>query len=200
MPPRRRTFYLADATLLSNPKIRGLARQEPDRWITVIGAFHILIGVATLNGSPRLTSQEIADTLGDGHDDLIGLLRGVGLMTSTGISRSTFEDWCPKPRPRYPSDEKPRPHSGGKGTDSGGVAADSGGIDTDSDGMPTSTTSSTSSAIAASSPSSRAEKDDDGLTTPRTKKERLDDLSVRFQAGEFDELEYKRRRDEVNAA
>ena len=117
MPPRRRTFYLADATLLSNPKILRLRRQHPDDWISVVGAFHLLIGVATLNGSPKLTQDDISDVLG-GRDDLIVTLRSAGLMTPTGIDKATFNDWCPKPRPQYPSD---RNRSGGKSADSGGV-------------------------------------------------------------------------------
>jgi hypothetical protein len=149
MPPRRRTFYLADATLLSNPKILRLRRQHPDEWLSVLGGFHVLIGVATLNGSPKLSQDEISDVLGD-QTDVIALLRDVGLMTPTGIDRATFNDWCPKPRPQYPSDKKPRKHSGGKGTDSGGVGRDSGGIGAESGGMPTSTTSSPSKASSSS--------------------------------------------------
>lgn len=149
MPPRRRTFYLADATLLSNPKILRLQRQHPDDWITVVGAFHLLIGVATLNGSPKLAQNDISDVLG-GRDDLIERLREAGLMTPTGIDRATFNDWCPKPRPQYPSDKKPRDRSGGNGPDSGGVGHDSAGVGTDSDGMPTSSTSSPSSSKTAS--------------------------------------------------
>ena len=147
MPPRRRTFYLADATLLSNPKILRLRRQHPDDWIAVVGAFHLLIGVATLNGSPKLAQDDISDVLG-GRDDLIGRLREAGLMTPTGIDRATFNDWCPKPRPQYPSD---RNRSGGKGADSGGVGRDSTGVGADSDGMPTSSSSSSSGATSASS-------------------------------------------------
>jgi len=146
MPPRRRTFYLADATLLSNPKILRLRRQHPDEWVTVIGAFHLLIGVATLNGSPKLAQNDISDVLG-GRDDLIELLREAGLMTPTGIDRATFNDWCPKPRPQYPSD---RNRSGGKGADSGGVGPDSGGVGAESRGIPTSSSSSASSSKTAS--------------------------------------------------
>ena len=149
MPPRRRTFYLADATLLSNPKVLRLQRQHPDEWLAVLGAFHVLIGVATLNGSPKLSEADIDDVLGD-QKSLTDLARSVGLMTSTGIDRATFNDWCPKPRPQYPSDKKPRNHSGGNGTDSGGVGRNSGGVVSESGGMPT---SSPSSASTTASPS-----------------------------------------------
>ena len=203
MPPRRRTFYLADATLLSNPKIRGLTRREPERWVAVIGAFHVLIGVATLNGSPRLTRQEITDTLGDGHDDLIDLLRAVGLMTPTGISRSTFEDWCPKARPQYPSDKKPRGNSGGNGTDSGGVGPDSGGVGTDSGGIPTSSSSSGSSALAASSSSSRgggrSAGERNGLKALNGD-DAIKALDAAFAEGRIDGVEYHRQREAMGAA
>ena len=162
MPPRRRTFYLGDATILSNPKVRRLARQHPDRWLSVLGAFHVLIGVATLNGSPRLTRDEITDTIGEGHDDLIGLLREVGLMTTTGIRRETFDAWTPKARPKYPSDEKGRPNtaeSDGETRNSAGVGRsitefrrNSDGVHADSGGVPTSSTSSSSS-TGSTSPS-----------------------------------------------
>ena len=45
MPPRRRTFYLADATLLSNPKVLRLKRLHPDDWLSVLGGFHLLISI-----------------------------------------------------------------------------------------------------------------------------------------------------------
>lgn len=149
MPPRRRTFYLADATLLSNPKVLRLRRDHPDEWLSVLGAFHILIGVATLNGSPRLSESDITDVLGE-QTVVIGLLRDVGLMTATGIDRVTFNDWCPKPRPQYPSDKKPRRRSAGKRPDSGGVGTDSGGVGPESDGIPTSSSSSASPSKASS--------------------------------------------------
>lgn len=149
MPPRRRTFYLADATLLSNPKILRLRRQHPDDWITVVGAFHLLIGVATLNGSPKLSQDDISDVLG-GRDDVIATLRVAGLMTPSGIDRATFEDWCPKPRPQYPSDRKPRRRSAGNKHDSAGVGHDSAGVGTESGGMPTSSSSSVATTKASS--------------------------------------------------
>jgi hypothetical protein len=146
MPPRRRTFYLADATVLSNSKVRRLARQHPDDWLAAWGAFHILIGVATLNGSPRLTDEDVTDTLGADHDRLADVLRDAGLLTRTGIDPATFREWCPKPRPRYPSDSR------GITPDSDGVPPDSGGIEHDSARTPTeSPTSSTSSSSTSSS-------------------------------------------------
>lgn len=168
MPPRRRTFYLADATLLSNPKILRLRRQHPDEWIAVVGAFHLLIGVATLNGSPKLTHDDISDVLG-GQDELIARLREAGLMTPTGIDRATFNDWCPKPRPIYPSDLKPRKRSARNKHDSGGVGHDSGGVGTESGGIPTSSTTSSSSTATTSSSRGVAARplvaaDDDPLT------------------------------------
>lgn len=199
MPPRRRTFYLADATLLSNPKIRGLARTEPDRWLTAIGAFHVLIGVATLNGSPRLTPQEISDTLGDGHGDVIALLRTVGLMTPTGISRSTFEDWCPKARPQYPSDKKPRRNSGGDDTDSGGVGRDSGGVRSDSGGMPTSSTSSSTKAASSSRGVGHSAGRRNGLKALNDD-EAIRALDQRYADGLIDGAEYRRQRKELEAA
>lgn len=150
MPPRRRTFYLADATLLSNPKILRLRHAHPDEWLAVLGGFHVLIGVATLNGSPKLSPSDIADVLGD-QETVIALMREAGLMTPTGIDRATFNEWCPKPRPVYPSDKKPRNHSGGNTSDSAGVGADSGGVGTESGGIPTSSTSSSSSSKAGAS-------------------------------------------------
>jgi hypothetical protein len=152
MPPRRRTFYLADATVLSNSKVRGLSREHPRDWLAAWGAFHVLIGVATLNGHPRLSSRDLTDTLGPEHADLLAMLRRVGLLTRSGIDPETFEEWCPKARPKYPSDYNGKPpDSGGVGSDSGGVGQDS----AESDGASTSTTSSSSSSGAASSPPSR---------------------------------------------
>lgn len=49
-------------------------------------------------------------------------------------------------------------------------------------------------------PSPRDADEDDGLTTPPTKEEALIALSVRFQHGEFDVLEYARKRKAVEAA
>jgi len=152
MPPRRRTFYLADATVLSNSKVRGLSREHPRDWLAAWGAFHVLIGVATLNGHPRLSSRDLADTLGPEHADLIAMLRKVGLLTRSGIDPDTFEEWCPKPRPKYPSDS-----AGVKG-DSAGVVPDSVGVgknSAESDGVPTSTSSSSSGSTTASSSTSR---------------------------------------------
>jgi hypothetical protein len=202
MPPRRRTFYLADATLLSNPKVRRLSRTHPDEWLAVIGAFHVLIGVATLNGSPKLSSEEITDVLG-GHEDLVTLLRGAGLMTARGIDKATFDEWTPKARPKYPSDDKPRPDSGGVHPDSGGVGHDSDGIPGDSDGIPTSVTSSSSGSTTASSPPSRgvgrsATKNDDGPKA-RTKEKALLALSDDFLSGKIDELTYTRQRKALTA-
>jgi len=160
MPPRRRTFYLADATLLSNPKILRLKRLHPDDWLSVVGAFHLLIGVATLNGSPRLSKDDIEDVLG-GHATVAELLRSAGLMTRTGIDRATFEEWTPKPRPKYPSDGGVKSDSDGVEPDSAVVGTDSAGIKpipSESDGMPTSSTSSSSVSTAASSSSSRGVK------------------------------------------
>ena len=154
MPPRRRTFYLADATVLSNSKVRGLARSNPDEWLSAWGAFHVLIGVATLNGHPRLSSRDVADVLGPEHLHLAELLRKVGLLTRSGIDPETFEEWCPKPRPKYPSDYAgAKPDSDGVDPDSAGVSRDS----AESDGAPTSTTSSSSASKTASS--SRGAKD-----------------------------------------
>lgn len=200
MPPRRRTFYLADATLLSNPKILRLRRQQPDEWITVVGAFHLLIGVATLNGSPKLTHDDISDVLG-GRDDVIALLRDAGLMTPTGIDRATFNDWCPKPRPQYPSDRKPRPHSGGKRADSGGVGSDSGGVDTESDGMPTSSSSSASKAKAASSSGGVGHSAGrrNGLKA-LTGADAIRALDAEYADGRITSAEYHRRREEIEAA
>src|SRR6185369_2481595 len=134
MPPRRRTLYLADATVLSNSKVRGLSRDHPRDWLAAWGAFHVLIGVATLNGSPRLSSRDLTDVLGPEHGDLVEMLRRVGLLTRSGIDPATFEEWCPKARPKYPSDY-------------GGVGADS----AESNGASTSSTSSSSKAGASSS-------------------------------------------------
>lgn len=212
MPPRRRTFYLADATLLSNPKVRRLSRTHPDEWLAVIGAFHVLIGVATLNGSPKLTTDEITDVLG-GHEDLVTLLRGAGLMTARGIDRATFEEWTPKARPKYPSDV-PRPSgdtsdSDGVDPDSGGISddsADSAGIPPDSDGMPTSTTTSSSSSVSTtgSSPPSRgaghsAKTKNDDEPKARTKEEALHWLSEEYKAGRIDEVAYARQRKVLTA-
>lgn len=151
MPPRRRTFYLADATVLSNSKVRGLSRAHPRDWLAAWGAFHVLIGVATLNGSPRLSSQDIADVLGPEASDLVSHLRRVGLLSRSGIDPETFDEWCPKPRPKYPSDSK------GVKSDSAGIVSDSGGVVSDSaesNGVPTSsTTSSSVSTTASASPS-----------------------------------------------
>jgi hypothetical protein len=197
MPPRRRTFYLADATVLSNSKVRGLARDYPRDWLAAWGAFHVLIGGATLNGSPRLSSRDLADVLGPEHADLLNLLRRVGLLTRSGIDPDTFEEWCPKPRPRYPSDDR------GNKSDSDGITSDSDGVGRNSaekDGVPTSSSSSSSPSKAASSSSSRgvgSAKDDDGLKAPRTKEEALHALSERFQRGELSELEYSRQRKEI---
>jgi hypothetical protein len=152
MPPRRRTFYLADATVLSNSKVRGLSREHPRDWLAAWGAFHVLIGVATLNGHPRLSSRDLADTLGPEHADLVVMLRKVGLLTRSGIDPETFEEWCPKPRPKYPSDYNGKPpDSGGVGSDSGGVSVDS----AESNGAPTSTTSSSSASSSKAASSSR---------------------------------------------
>lgn len=104
MPPRRRTFYLADATVLSNSKVRRLTARYPDDWLAAWGAFHILIGVATLNGSPKLPVEDVAVTLGPDHTRLTAMLREVGLLSRGGIDPDTFTEWCPKPRPKYPSD------------------------------------------------------------------------------------------------
>lgn len=146
MPPRRRTFYLADATALSNGKVRRLTRLHPDVWLAAWGAFHVLIGVATLNGSPRLTDADVTDTLGTDHDHLAAVLREVGLLTRNGVDPQTFRDWCPKPRPKYPSD------SGGARPDSDGIRptpAESDPIPMES---PTSSTTSTSSSPSGSTP------------------------------------------------
>lgn len=201
MPPRRRTFYLADATVLSNSKVRGLARSHPRDWLAAWGAFHVLIGVATLNGSPRLSSRDIADVLGPEAGDLVEHLRRVGLLTRSGIDPETFEEWCPKPRPKYPSDNR-----GGK-ADSDGIDGDSAGVGDDSaesNGAPTSSTSSSSGSLTASSPPSRGAGRSaigkDGPKDTPTKEKMLNDLSALFRAGDLNELEYKRRRDEVNAA
>ena len=201
MPPRRRTFYLADATLLSNPKILRLRRQHPDDWITVVGAFHLLIGVATLNGSPKLSQDDISDVLG-GRDDLIARLRDAGLMTPQGIDRATYNDWCPKPRPQYPSDRKPRNRSGGNAPDSGGVGPDSGGVGTESGGMPTSTTSSSSSSKAASSPRGVAHSANGTNDGPKaqTREEALLALSDEYKAGRLTDIEYSRKRKELRSA
>lgn len=203
MPPRRRTFYLADATVLSNSKVRGLSRDHPRDWLAAWGAFHVLIGVATLNGSPRLSSRDLTDVLGPEHSDLVAMLRRVGLLTRSGIDPETFDEWCPKARPKYPSDYKgDKPDSDGIVSDSGGVGGDS----AESDGVPTSATSSSSGSKAGASSSSRGAgrsagaKHDDGLSTQPTKEEALMALSEAWKRGEFDELEYKRRRDEVSAA
>jgi hypothetical protein len=169
MPPRRHTFYLADATILSNPKFRRLARGGPD-WISCVGAFHILIGVATLEGSPYFTDEDIEDILGTEAMPWVVMLRKVGLMTATGLDPDTFEDWRPKARPRYPSDGVPGSQTdsdgvGGITTESphklprnqagsGGVGFDSNGIGTDSDGIPTSTSSSSSGSTTQSAPPS----------------------------------------------
>ena len=200
MPPRRRTFYLADATLLSNPKILRLRRDHPDEWLAVLGGFHVLIGVATLNGSPKLTSAEISDVLGD-EVHVSELLRAAGLMTATGIDRATFNDWCPKPRPQYPSDRKPRKPrkpSAGKPSDSAGVRADSAVVGTDSDGIPTSSSSSTALA-ASSSPSggvgaSAGKKTTGQMTHEEERRRALDDLSEKFKRREIDQLTYERER------
>lgn len=152
MPPRRRTFYLADATLLSNPKVIRLRHRHPDEWLAVLGGFHVLIGVATLNGSPRLSRDEIDDVLG-GDGTLHELLRSTGLLTRTGIDKATYEEWCPKTRPKYPSDDKPRRNSGGDDADSGGVGPDSAGVggnSAESGGVPTSTTTSSPSSASGS--------------------------------------------------
>lgn len=162
MPPRRRTFYLADATLLSNPKILRLRRAHPAEWLAVVGGFHVLIGVATLNGSPKLSPDDITDVLGD-DETVIRLMREAGLMTATGIDRATFNDWIPKPRPRYPSDDNPRPHSGGKRADSGVVGRDSAGVHSESGGIPTSSTSSPSASAASPSSNGRANGRDSGV-------------------------------------
>lgn len=160
MPPRRRTFYLADATVLSNAKVRRLARQHPDDWLSAWGAFHILIGVATLNGSPRLTEDDIIDTLGEDHAHLAVTLREAGLLTRTGIEPATFKEWCPKPRPKYPSDRR---GSTGTDNDSDGVSTDSDGIGHDSKVTPTeSPTSSTTSTSSSSTGSTTSE----GVTLP----------------------------------
>ncbi len=140
MPPRRRTFYLADATALSNTKVRRL--QRDDRWLSAWGAFHILIGVATLEDDPTFTEDECEDLLGAGSSEWALMLRGVGLMDANGLDPATFEEWKPKPRPRYPSDGVPRSQ-----TDSGGVRDDY----AEKTGMPTSSSSSTSSTASSSS-------------------------------------------------
>jgi hypothetical protein len=207
MPPRRRTFYLADATLLSNPKVIRLRSRHPDQWLAVLGGFHVLIGVATLNGSPRLSQDEISDVLG-GDGSLTGLLREAGLLTRTGIDKGTFEEWCPKARPEYPSDRKRRKGSDGDDDDSDGVGRDSavvGDNSAESGGVPTSTTTSPSSSKAASSSPSRgvghsAGKKNDGLSTPPTKEERLLALSEDYKANRITELEYERQRKALRGA
>lgn len=147
MPPRRRTFYLADATALSNGKVRRLARQHPDDWLSAWGAFHILIGVATLNGSPRLTDDDIVDALTPDFERLVPILREAGFLTRTGIDAKTFAEWCPKPRPKYPSDRK---GSDGDTTDSDGVGSDSAGVDGRSEGTPTESPTTTSTSSSSS--------------------------------------------------
>lgn len=200
MPPRRRTFYLADATILSNPKVRGVARSHPRDWLAAWGAFHVLIGVATLNGSPRLSSRDIADVLGPEATDLVELLRQVGLLTRSGIDPATFEEWCPKPRPKYPSDNRGgRSDSGVINDDSGGVGVDS----AESNGAPTSTSSSSSGSPTASSPSSRGV---GGSAGRRNGLKALngDDairaLDAEYAAGRIDRNEYNRQRKALEAA
>jgi hypothetical protein len=174
VPPRRRTFYLADATVLSNSKVRSLARSHPRDWLAAWGAFHVLIGVATLNDSPRLTSRDIEDVLGPEVGDLVEHLRRLGLLTRSGIDPETYEEWCPRPRPKYPSDSK------GAKADSAGITTDSGGVGPDSaesNGVPTSTTS--SSATAASSSSSRGAEE---KTTPLRKREDDDGKVSEFRS------------------
>jgi hypothetical protein len=205
MPPRRRTFYLADATILSNVKVRKLARVHPDRWLSAWGAFHVLIGVATLNGSPRLTRDDVLETIGPEHDDLLDLLRDAGLLSKTGIDAATFKEWCPKPRPRYPSDDT---RSGGAGSDSGGMGSDSGGVRGDSAGVrhdsegtppesPTSATSSSSGSTTASSSSSRGAGKKDGPKDDNDGRSPAERLSDDFKAGKLTELDYQRLRREL---
>jgi len=196
MPPRRRTFYLADATVLSNAKVRGLSREHPRDWLAAWGAFHVLIGVATLNGSPRLSSRDLTDVLGPEHGDLVKMLQKVGLLTRSGIDPETFEEWCPKPRPKYPSD------SGGGKPDSGGVDPDSGGVGADSaesNGAPTSTTSSASSSKTASSSPSRGAGKKHGLKA-LTGEDAIKALDAEYARGDIDGDEYRRRREGLGAA
>lgn len=198
MPPRRRTFYLADATVLSNSKVRGLARSHPRDWLAAWGAFHVLIGVATLNGSPRLSSRDIADVLGPEAGDLVDHLRRVGLLTRSGIDPETFEEWCPKPRPKYPSDNR------GDKSDSDGITDDSAGVGDDSaesDGAPTSTTSSSSPSKAASSSGGVGHSAGrrNGLKALNGE-DAIKALDAEYAAGHIDASAYRRERDRLGAA
>lgn len=201
MPPRRRTFYLADATVLSNSKVRGLSRDHPRDWLAAWGAFHVLIGVATLNGSPRLSSRDLTDVLGPEHGDLVEMLRRVGLLTRSGIDPATFEEWCPKARPKYPSDYR------GDKSDSDGIPPDSGGVGHDSaesNGASTSSTSSSSSPETASSPPSRgadasANGRRNGLKA-LTGEDAIKALDAEFAAERISAQEYRERRKALGAA
>ena len=201
MPPRRRTFYLADATVLSNSKVRGLSRDHPRDWLAAWGAFHVLIGVATLNGSPRLSSRDLTDVLGPEHSDLVAMLRRVGLLTRSGIDPETFEEWCPKARPKYPSDYR------GDKSDSDGIDADSAGVGADSaesDGAPTSTSSSSSVSKAGASPPSRgvghsANGRRNGLKALNGE-DAIKALDAEYAAGRIDRAEYRTKREALGAA
>jgi hypothetical protein len=196
MPPRRRTFYLADATVLSNSKVRGLSRDHPRDWLAAWGAFHVLIGVATLNGSPRLSSRDLADVLGPEHGDLVELLRRVGLLTRSGIDPETFEEWCPKPRPKYPSDYRgDKANSGGVGPDSGGV----GGNSAESNGVPTSSTSSSSDTASPSRGAGNSAGRRNGLKA-LTGDDAIKALDAEYAAGRIDGAEYRRQRKALEAA
>jgi len=198
MPPRRRTFYLADATVLSNSKVRGLSRDHPRDWLAAWGAFHVLIGVATLNGSPRLSSRDLTDVLGPEHGDLVEMLRRVGLLTRSGIDPATFEEWCPKARPKYPSDYR------GVASDSDGIPPDSGGVGADSaesNGASTSSTSSSSKAGASSSSrgAGRSANGRNGLKA-LTGEDAIKALDQEWAAGRIDADEYHRQREALGAA
>lgn len=196
MPPRRRTFYLADATVLANPKVRGLSRSNPDEWLAAWGAFHILIGVATINGSPRLSSRDLADVLGPEHVHLAELLRRVGLLTRSGIDPDTFAEWCPKPRPHYPSDD-----TRGDRRNSAENRPTTPESDTIPPESPTSSTS--SSSRAASSPPSRGVGHSAGRRNglkALNGDDAIKALDAEYARGELTSAQYRERRAEIEAA
>lgn len=207
MPPRRRTFYLADATLLANSKVRRLMR-HPD-WLGAIGTFHILIGVATLNDSPDFSDADCDDLLGEESRPYVLMLRTVGLMTETGLDAATFEEWKPKPRPRYPSDDRTPAESDGitpTTAESDGVgvpklafprSSESAGVGRNSAekvGMPTSSTSSSSSSSTNSGHPQRQGKAAESAKDPEREARRKEALALheRYINGELTETEYGR--------
>jgi len=104
MPERSGLVYAPlDPNFLADAKFRKLARllPEPADFLAAVGTWAVALAGAYRRGKPDVNVGEEP-----GSERYVPALIECGLLVDNGIPPDSFEKWRPKPRPRYPSDER----------------------------------------------------------------------------------------------